>query len=83
MAVPANQAAVSRHIHISAPHPLYDPGTLKHGAAIFKNTGAKSLFISGRHRDAFFRDVPEARSCIGPKYSKTDAAHDIVRLLTL
>lgn len=80
MAVPANHAGVSRDVHISAPHPTYDRDTPQHAAATFKNTGAKSLFVSGRHRDAFHRDIPNGHSCIGPKYSKTDAAHDIVRL---
>lgn len=77
MAVPATRAAVSRYIHISAPHPVYDNGTSRQAAAIFNATGAKSLFISGRHRNALTDP-----SCLGPtlKFNKTDAAHDIVCL---
>lgn len=73
MVVPATRAAVSRYIHISAPHPLFDTGTPQQAIALFKNTGAKSLFISGRHRDAYVFE-----SCVSPNYSKTDATHDTV-----
>jgi hypothetical protein len=75
MAVPVNRRAVSRFIHISAPHPIYDDGTPRQAAAIFQKTGAKSLLISGRHRNAY-----TASSCIGADYSRTDPAHNTVRL---
>jgi hypothetical protein len=74
-AVPALRAAVSRFIHISAPHPLYDEGTVRQAAAVFKRTGAKSLLISGRHKNAY-----ASVSCTGLQYSATDAAYDDVRL---
>ena len=74
MVVPATRSGVSRCIHISAPHPKYDQNTPNQAAAIFKNTGAKSLFIAGRHRDAYSL----ARSCVNDDYSKTDPAHDVV-----
>jgi hypothetical protein len=74
MAVPAKNTAVSRHVHISAPHPIYDPGTPQQAAANFANTGAKSLFVAGRHRDAYL-----ASSCVSAEYGKTDPAHDTVR----
>jgi hypothetical protein len=73
MAVPATRDAVSRFIHISAPHPIYDKGTPQRAAAVFKGTGAKSLIISERHRHARSEDL-----CEGPDYSITDAAHDTV-----
>jgi hypothetical protein len=76
MVVPATRAAVSRYIHISAPHPVNDQATPKRAVAVFKGTGAKSLFVSGRHRHASPED-----SCQGPHHSMTDAAHDTVRLL--
>jgi hypothetical protein len=75
MAVPAKSAAVSRHVHISAPHPIYDPGTPQQAAANFGSTGAKSLFVAGRHRDAYL-----ASSCVSAEYGKTDPAHDTVRV---
>lgn len=78
MAVPATRTAVSRYMHISAPHPIFDTGTPQQAAAIFKNTGAKSLFISGRHRDAYLSE-----SCVSPQYSKTDATHDTVCICPL
>lgn len=73
MVVPATRAAVSRYIHISAPHPIYDSGTPAEAAAIFKRTGAKTLFVPGRHREAYL-----INSCVGPDYNRTDPAHDSV-----
>ena len=76
VAVPATRAAVSRNIHFSAPHPVNDSRTPEQATALFKRTGAKSLVITGRQRDAY----KIASSCSG-NYFKTDAAHDIVRHL--
>ena len=76
VAVPATRAAVSRNIHFSAPHPINDSRTPEQAAGLFKRTGAKSLVITGRQRDAY----KIASSCQGD-YFKTDAAHDIVRHL--
>jgi hypothetical protein len=73
MVVPVNRTAVSRHIHISAPHPIHDVGTPQQAGAIFCDTGAKSLFVAGRHREAY-----RASSCVGPEYAKTDPTHDKV-----
>jgi hypothetical protein len=73
VAVPATRGAVSRMMHFSAPHPLADSGTPQQAAALFKRTGAKSLVITGRRRDAY-----QINSCQGSDYFKTDAAHDIV-----
>ncbi|KAI9450932.1 hypothetical protein BJY52DRAFT_1125582 [Lactarius psammicola] len=70
--VPSTRARVSRYIHISAPHPRYDPRSPQQAAAIFRNTGAKSLLISGRHRDAYGNP-----SLCQPPFHRTDAAHDI------
>ncbi|KAF8636146.1 hypothetical protein AX17_003759 [Amanita inopinata Kibby_2008] len=76
LAVPSTRAAVSRHIHISAPHPLYDRGTELQAATAFQGIGAKSLYVPGRIRLAY----PEPTSCIPPTarsiYYKTDPAHD-------
>ena len=74
VAVPATRAAVSRFMHLSAPHPIADDATPQQAAALFKRTGAKSLVITGRHRGAY-----QANSCQGSDYYKTDPAHDIVR----
>jgi hypothetical protein len=75
LVVPSTRAAVSRIIHISAPHPLFDTGTPTQAAAIFKRTGAKSLLVAGRHRAA--RD--STFTCMGSVYSTTDPAHNAVR----
>ncbi|KAF8634781.1 hypothetical protein AX17_004111, partial [Amanita inopinata Kibby_2008] len=76
LAVPSTCAAVSRHVHILAPHPLYDRGTEIQAATVFQDIGAKSLYIPGRIQLAF----PEPTSCIPPTtgsmYYKTDPAHD-------
>ncbi|KAI9450934.1 hypothetical protein BJY52DRAFT_1154920 [Lactarius psammicola] len=69
--VPSTRALVSRTIHISAPHPRYDPRSPQHAAAVFSNTGAKSLLISGRHRNANGNS-----SLCRPEFNITDAAHD-------
>ncbi len=75
LVVPSTRAQVSRHIHISAPHPgRADPGSPQQAAAVFRNTGDKSLLISGRHRNAFAQP-----SACRPDFSVTDAAHNIVR----
>jgi len=76
VAVPATRALVSRYLHISAPHPKYDLHTPQHAATVFRNTGAKSLLISGRHRNAY----SSPSLCVeDPDYSVTDPTHDIVR----
>jgi hypothetical protein len=72
MAVLATRAAVSRYIHMSAPHPKFDDCTPKQAAAIFKGTGAKSLFVAGRHRNAYSL----VRSCVSSDFSETNPAHD-------
>jgi hypothetical protein len=76
MVVPASRALVSRFIHISAPHPVADINTAQQAMALFKHTGAKSLFVAGRHKEAYSAD-----SCVGPQYRTTDPSHDTVRLL--
>ncbi|KAF5391592.1 hypothetical protein D9757_002543 [Collybiopsis confluens] len=76
--VPTSRKDISRTIHLSAPHPLYDIDTPQQAAAMFLLSGAHSLLISGRHRIAY--RVPT--DCITPTnpntiYYKTDPAHDI------
>ncbi|KAK7008062.1 hypothetical protein R3P38DRAFT_3027241, partial [Favolaschia claudopus] len=75
--VPATQAAVSRDIHLAAPHPAYDLFTPEQAGALFELAGARSLLIAGRVRNANL--VPS--DCVVPKtnstvYYKTDPAHD-------
>ncbi len=71
--VPSLRSAVARHIHVSAPHPKFDSGTVEQAAAIFGLTGSNSLLVTGRHRDAFLHES----DCV-PPYSKTDPAHNTV-----
>ena len=71
-----------RDIHISAPHPGYDLGTVEQAAAIFEATGAKSLLVPGRKRTAFLSNS----ECIVPSspkqdYHKTDTAHNDVSFM--
>ena len=53
MIVPSLRFHVARRIHISAPHPGADFGTVEQAAAIFQRTGSNSLLVTGRHRNAF------------------------------
>ncbi|KAJ7259791.1 hypothetical protein C8J57DRAFT_491371 [Mycena rebaudengoi] len=76
--VPSTRAAVLRTIHLSAPHPAFDLFTPEQAGALFKSTGAKSLLVAGRSRNAF----REPTDCIIPTsnstvYFKTDPAHDV------
>ena len=80
MVVPAFRVAISRSVHISAPHPRYDLGTVEQAASVFGNTGAKSLLVPGRTRTAFLK----SSDCIVPvspmqDYYMTDPAHNNVR----
>ncbi|KAF8172297.1 hypothetical protein BJ912DRAFT_994061 [Pholiota molesta] len=77
MAVPARRSSVSRHVHISAPHPGYDLGTVEQAASIYHSTGSSSLLVAGRQRTAFL----EKSDCVQRKagkqvYYKTDPAHN-------
>ncbi|KIM37757.1 hypothetical protein M413DRAFT_448272 [Hebeloma cylindrosporum] len=77
MVVPAFRGAVSRSVHVSAPHPGYDLGTVEQAASVFETTGSKSLLVPGRTRTAFL----ESSDCIVPVSSKqdyymTDPAHN-------
>ncbi|KAF6756231.1 hypothetical protein DFP72DRAFT_1067038 [Ephemerocybe angulata] len=72
--VPETRAQVSRSIHVSAPHPKFDLGTVEQATAIFEMTGAKSLLLAGRTRPAFH----EPSTCIttaSKPYYRTDPAH--------
>jgi len=80
MVVPTFRVAVSRSVHISAPHPGYDLGTVEQAASVFENTGSKSLLVPGRTRKAFLKPS----DCIVPvsakqDYYMTDPAHSNVR----
>ncbi|KAG6916881.1 hypothetical protein DXG01_004790 [Tephrocybe rancida] len=73
---PATRAAVSRQIHLSAPHPSFDSGTPQQAGALFKSTGAKSLLIAGRSRLSFRIPSPCVPSTPKTTYYITDPAHD-------
>ena len=73
MVVPRLRTSVSRTVHFSAPHPIYDRGTIQQAAFIFESTGSKSLLVAGRARTAF----SEPSECL-QKFYKTDATHNIV-----
>jgi hypothetical protein len=70
---------VSQYIHILAPHPKANVYTPKQAVVLFKKTGAKSLFIAGRHRDPF----PMKRACVNHNYSKPDPTHEVVCLFCI
>lgn len=79
MVVPASDKDISRHIHLSAPHPQADINTPQQAGAIFTLSGAHSLLISGRFRSAYAVQT----DCIIPAgakkvFYKTDPAHDVV-----
>ncbi|PPQ94226.1 hypothetical protein CVT25_006652 [Psilocybe cyanescens] len=77
MIVPAFRPLVSRSVHISAPHPGYDLGTIQQAAYIFQSTGSNSLLVTGRTRTAYLNNS----NCILPvsasqDYYRTDPAHN-------
>lgn len=78
--VPAARRAVSRFIHISAPHPASEFGTMRQAAALFKATGAKSLLVPGRLRAAFREPTDCVSSPPREVYYKTDPTHDKVNI---
>jgi len=86
MIVPAHRSSVSRNVHLSAPHPGYDLGTVEQAAAIYEAVGANSLLVPGRMRTAF----PESSACIAPtspsqEYYKTDPGYNnvLISIITL
>jgi len=79
MVVPRLRISVSRTVHFSAPHPVYDLATIQQATFLFESTGSQSLFVSGRSRTAFL----EPSECISPvslkqKIYKTDSTHNIL-----
>jgi hypothetical protein len=82
MIVPRLRTSVSRTVHFSAPHPIYDLGTIRQAAFLFESTGSQSLLVPGRARTAFFDPSECIISTVFPlqasSYYKTDAAHNIV-----
>ncbi|KAJ3566747.1 hypothetical protein NP233_g6805 [Leucocoprinus birnbaumii] len=73
---PALRASVSRHIHISAPHPIFDGNTSVEAAQLFKETRAKSLLIPGRIRTAYRDPSTCIKSTKRTTYYMTDTAHN-------
>lgn len=53
MVVPRLRTSVSRTLHFSAPHPVYDRTTVEQAAFLFESTGSQSLLVPGRTRTAF------------------------------
>lgn len=79
--VQAHQSQIIRDLHFSAPHPAYDLGTPQQAGAVFGLTGARSLLIAGRSRNAFI----QPSECTHPRSSTddwyvTDPAHNNVSL---
>uniref|UniRef100_A0A8H8CJZ2 3-beta hydroxysteroid dehydrogenase/isomerase domain-containing protein n=1 Tax=Psilocybe cubensis TaxID=181762 RepID=A0A8H8CJZ2_PSICU len=77
MIVPSSRSRTSRDLHISAPHPGYDLGTVQQAAHIFESTGSRSLLVTGRTRTAYL----DNSNCILPvsptqDYYRTDPAHN-------
>ena len=79
MIVPRLRTSVSRTVHFSAPHPIYDRETIRQAAFLFESTGSQSLLVPGRARTAF-SEPSECISTIFPRqeFYKTDTTHNIV-----
>ncbi|KAF9039865.1 hypothetical protein BJ165DRAFT_1351099 [Panaeolus papilionaceus] len=73
---PSSALSQARDLHISAPHPHFDLGTVEQAAAVFAGTGARSLSIAGRARTAFLVESGCVRGGGGGKYWMTDPAHN-------
>ncbi|KXN85926.1 hypothetical protein AN958_10687 [Leucoagaricus sp. SymC.cos] len=76
MIVPASQDAVSRHIHIAGPHPLFDGETSAEAAQLFQETGAKSLLVPGRIRTSYRAPSTCVMGTTTTVYYMTDPAHN-------
>lgn len=83
MVVPRLRTSVSRSVHFSAPHPIYDCGTVQQAAFLFESTGSQSLYVAGRTRVAF----SEPSECISSesvspsqRYYKSDPTHNNLEL---
>lgn len=79
MVAPGLRTSVSRAVHFSAPHPIYDRETVQQAAFLFESTGSQSLLVAGRTRAAF----SGPSECIPPvspsqRFYKTDSAHNDV-----
>ncbi|KAF9459410.1 hypothetical protein BDZ94DRAFT_1312430 [Collybia nuda] len=81
LVVPDSVDAVHRHLHISAPHPVWDSRTPAQAAALFGSIGAKSLLIPGRTRTAFMDPTNCVKGNSGQDiYHRTDPTHDTSEL---
>jgi hypothetical protein len=83
MVVPATRSAVSRYIHISAPHPKADGNTPEQAAVLFKNTGAKSLLayesVTMVHRETFLgQEILRSLPCWNWPLAESMLIRDIV-----
>ena len=76
--VPTAKYGIGTTLHLAAPHPVFDLYTAGQTAHIFERTGAKSLYIPGRSRQAFLEETDCVTSTVKSKYWKTDPTHDKV-----
>ena len=77
--VPARASSVERTLHVSAPHPAYDLGTVEQAAAVYEGSGARSLLVAGRKRTAFLASSGCVKGAPRRAYYMTDPAHNDVR----
>ena len=61
----------TNELNHSAPHPLFDDGTERQAAAIFRDTDARSFMMCGAHRRAH----GQLGGACEPKYGVADCAH--------
>jgi len=69
-------SVIGTTVHLAAAHPVFDLYTAGQAAHVFERTGAKSLYISGRSRQAFLEETDCVASTMKSKYWKTDPTHD-------
>jgi hypothetical protein len=69
---------IGTSLHLAAPHPVFDLYTAGQAAHVFEHTGAKSLYIPGRSRQAFLEETDCVAGTMKSKYWKTDPTHDKV-----
>lgn len=74
--VPLN-ASESRHFHLSSPHPMFDFYEPDQAITLFQRSRARSLLISGRHRQALSQPSICVPSTAATTYWTTDPAHSV------
>ncbi|KIY68304.1 hypothetical protein CYLTODRAFT_351518 [Cylindrobasidium torrendii FP15055 ss-10] len=74
--VPLNTSE-SRHFHLSSPHPMFDFYEPDQAITLFQRSKARSLLISGRHRQALSLPTTCVPSTEVTTYWTTDPAHSV------